>query len=474
MFKYDPQGNLHGFYLVKTNAAYKAIGHADFAPQTDALARAMALGLWKGQALTEDHVKAINDLYSKGQPQPSYLYWELVSAAAEAEVPAVPDFFRVLVLTNRRGAVTLLEGLRALLRRLSDPNQGDEAENRFIARSLGALEAVLDSDDPLGFRELSRLAGAGTAPAPGAEAQPEQAPPPEEETPPENVEDLLAELDSLVGLDKIKTDVRSLINLIKVRKLRQAADLPVPELSLHMVFTGNPGTGKTTVARLLSRLYKAIGVLKKGTLLEVDRAGLVAGYVGQTALKTLEAVKKAQGGILFVDEAYSLVPENAGNDFGQEAISTILKAMEDMREELVVIVAGYPEPMERFISSNPGLESRFGKYFHFEDYTGDELMRIFQLLCKKNKYVLEPEAEEFCRDMFNALYDDRDENFGNARDVRNIFERSVTNQANRLADMEAPSVEDLMAFTKADIVGAPPEEPEKPADEPEQPGEEPK
>ena len=161
------------------------------------------------------------------------------------------------------------------------------------------------------------------------------------------------------------------------------------------------------------------------------------------------------------------MPEGAGNDFGQEAISTILKAMEDMREELVVIVAGYPEPMERFISSNPGLESRFGKYFHFEDYTGEELMRIFQLLCRKNKYELEPEAETFCRDMFNALYQDRDENFGNARDVRNIFERSVANQANRLAAMEAPTKEDLMTFLKEDIVG------EKPAEKAEEKPKEP-
>ena len=460
MFKYEPEANLHGFYLVKTNAVYKTIGHADFAPQTDTLARSLVLGLWKGQTLTEDHVKAVNDLYSKGQPRPSYLYWELVSAVGEADLPPVPDFFRVLVLTNPKAARLLLEGLRALLVRLSDPNRGNEEENRFLAAAMGNLENVLESDDPLGFRELARggdggAGGRGTAPTPqSGEAAPAQEP----EAPPEKLEDLLEELDSLVGLEKIKTDVRSLINLIKVRKLRTEAGLPVPELSLHMVFTGNPGTGKTTVARLLSRLYRSIGVLKKGTLLEVDRSGLVAGYVGQTALKTMDAVKKARGGILFVDEAYSLVPEGAGNDFGQEAISTILKAMEDMREDLVVIVAGYPEPMERFISSNPGLESRFGKYFQFEDYTGEELMRIFQMNCKKNQYILEPEAEDFCRDMFNALYRDRDENFGNARDVRNIFERSVTNQANRLAAMEAPTKDDLMTFLKADIVGEKPEE----------------
>ena len=233
MFKYDPGSNLHGFYLVKTNAVYKAIGHTDFAGQTDSLARSLVLGLWKGQSLTEDHVKAINDLYSKGQPKPSYLYWELVSASGEAELPPVPDFFRVLVLTNPRAARLLTDGLRALLQRLSDPNRGTESENRFLADSIGALESVLNSADPLGFRELSRSdrpAGTGTAPESKAG---ESAEPPAEEEPPEKLEDLLAELDSLVGLEKIKADVRSLINLIKVRKLRVENELPVPELSLH-------------------------------------------------------------------------------------------------------------------------------------------------------------------------------------------------------------------------------------------------
>ena len=463
--------NLHGYYLVKTNAIYKLIGHTDFASQVDRLCRDACLGLWQGQTLTDNHLKAYNALYSKGQKAPSTLYWELVAAENSFPGLGVPDFFRVLVLTRKKAAEELLSFLRDLTRRLSDPDLSIPAETQFIQEMGKLLSAVLNSDDPLGFTALrspDKRAGGSAAsqstagtPAPAGTAD-------GQEQPPEDLDKLLEELDSLVGLTQIKKDVRSLSNLIKVRKLRQAQELKVPELSLHMVFTGNPGTGKTTVARLLARLYRSIGVLSTGTLLEVDRAGLVAGYVGQTALKTMEAVKKARGGILFVDEAYSLVPDGSGtNDFGQEAISTILKAMEDMREELVVIVAGYPEPMERFISSNPGLESRFGKYFHFEDYTGEELMRIFESLCRKNKYELEPEAETFCRDMFNALYQDRDENFGNARDVRNIFERSVANQANRLAAMEAPTKEDLMTFLKEDIVG------EKPAEKAEEKPEEP-
>ena len=457
---------LHGYYLVKTNAIYKLVGHADFASQVDRLCRDACLGLWQGQTLTDSHLKAYNALYSKGQKAPSTLYWELVAAANSFPGLGVPDFFRVLVLTRRKAAEELLNFLRDLMRRLCDPDLSIPAETSFIQEMGKLLSAVLNSDDPLGFTALrgpdKRAGSSAAAQNNTAAAAPAEAA--AQEQPPEDLDKLLEELDSLVGLTQIKKDVRSLINLIKVRKLRQAEELKVPELSLHMVFTGNPGTGKTTVARLLARLYRSIGVLEKGSLLEVDRAGLVAGYVGQTALKTLEAVKKARGGILFVDEAYSLVPDGSGNDFGQEAISTILKAMEDMREDLVVIVAGYPEPMERFISSNPGLESRFGKYFHFEDYNGAELMDIFRLQCRKNQYVPDEETEQFCIEMFNELDENRDDNFGNARDVRNIFERAVANQANRLAAMENPTREDLMKLTKEDVVGAKEEEPEEKPD----------
>ncbi len=457
---------LHGYYLVRTNAIYKLIGHSDFGPQVDRLCRDVCLGLWQGQTLTDDHLKAYNALYSKGRKAPSTLYWELVSAVGSFPGLAVPDFYRVLVLTRKQAAEELLRFLRELMRKLADPDLSVPTETEFMQETGKLLSSVLNSDDPLGFTAL-RSPGksqAGSAAAPSKASAPAAAEEAPAEDPPEDLDKLLEELDSLVGLTQIKKDVRSLINLIKVRKLRQAQELKVPELSLHMVFTGNPGTGKTTVARLLARLYRSIGVLEKGSLLEVDRAGLVAGYVGQTALKTLEAVKKARGGILFVDEAYSLVPDGSGNDFGQEAISTILKAMEDMREDLVVIVAGYPEPMERFISSNPGLESRFGKYFHFEDYNGAELMDIFRLQCRKNQYVPDEETEQFCIEMFNELYENRDDNFGNARDVRNIFERAVANQANRLAAMENPTREDLMKLTKEDVVGAKEEEPEEKPD----------
>ena len=224
-----------------------------------------------------------------------------------------------------------------------------------------------------------------------------------------------------------------------------------PPMSLHLVFLGNPGTGKTTVARLLARLYHAIGVLPKGQLVEVDRSGLVAGFVGQTALKTQEVIQKAIGGVLFIDEAYALVNQDNGNDFGREVIEVLLKNMEDHRKDLVVIVAGYSQLMEKFIHSNPGLESRFNKYFYFEDYDGAQLFTILQSMCVKNGYVLTPEGEALARRELMALYEDRDENFGNARDVRNLFEQAVARQSDRVARLEAPTREQLMALRPEDL-----------------------
>ena len=220
---------------------------------------------------------------------------------------------------------------------------------------------------------------------PRTSAPPEEEPAPAEDKPlpPPDLDQVLAELDALCGLERVKKDVKSLINLVKVQKLRQEQGLPVSPMSLHLVFLGNPGTGKTTVARLLARIYHAIGILSKGQLVEVDRSGLVAGFVGQTAIKTQEAVQKALGGVLFIDEAYALVNQENGNDFGREAIEVLLKNMEDHRDDLIVIAAGYSGLMEKFIHSNPGLESRFNKYFYFEDYTGPQLMEIFQSMCQK-------------------------------------------------------------------------------------------
>ena len=216
-----------------------------------------------------------------------------------------------------------------------------------------------------------------------------------------------------------------------------------------MVFSGNPGTGKTTVARLMARIYHSLGILSKGQLVEVDRSGLVAGYVGQTAIKTSKVLSSALGGVLFIDEAYAL-NGRAENDFGQEAIDTILKAMEDHRDDLVVIVAGYDGLMDDFIHSNPGLESRFNRFLHFDDYTVDEMMQIFESQCKKGCYTLDDAARAEVR-KFIAESNTNSISFGNARGVRNIFEQILVNQANRLAAMESVGREDLMAITLSDV-----------------------
>ena len=301
----------------------------------------------------------------------------------------------------------------------------------------------------------------GTAPAssqekPNAPEAPQAAGgtagPQKEASPPEKLEDLQKELDSYIGLSAVKKEVRNLIDLVKIHQLREKNGLPVTELSLHMVFSGSPGTGKTTIARLMARIFHSLGILSKGQLVEVDRAGLVAGYVGQTALKTKKAVEKALGGVLFIDEAYAL-NSSSGNDFGQEAIDTILKAMEDHRDDLVVIAAGYDELMDRFIHSNPGLESRFNRFLHFEDYSPEELLEIFKMRCGKGCYELEEDAAGLVRDFLRE--ENRDpESFGNARGVRNVFERILVCQASRLAGQGAVTREDLMKLTAADVEAA--------------------
>lgn len=267
----------------------------------------------------------------------------------------------------------------------------------------------------------------------------------------ESLQDYIAELNKLIGLENVKKDVNSLINLVQIRKIRESRGIKQPSMSLHLVFSGNPGTGKTTVARLLSKIYNQIGILTKGHLIETDRSGLVGGYVGQTAIKTKEIIESAQGGILFIDEAYSLT-SNSENDYGHEAIDTILKAMEDNRDDFIVIVAGYTELMDKFLHSNPGLESRFNKFIHFDDYNQDELYDIFMLMANNSNLTVDEAGIKYLKEYFSKLIKNKPSNFANGRAVRNLFEEVLTNQANRLAPKENITDEELNTLTYEDFL----------------------
>jgi hypothetical protein len=409
---------------------------------------------------------------------------------ADAELDAFLDALGprldppLIVTASRLRDGGMLDGRRSWLARPSvlfdllvkaDARNGTRDSHTYYALALrlahvtAALDLVPSPDEIAaidGFRTtmLQALDAAGInrpgqpAPAPGtgpttppAQAA-AQAPATkvEVELPPErSIDDLLAELDRLVGLANVKTEVRRLTSMLQVQQLRSERGLPTMETTKHLVFTGNPGTGKTTVARLLSQIYRAVGVVSKGHLVETDRSKLVAGYVGQTAIKTNDTLTAALGGMCLIDEAYALA-RGGENDFGREAIDTLVKFMEDHRDDLAIVAAGYTEEMADFIDTNPGLKSRFTRTVSFPDYTTDELVTIFVGLGEKQHYFCSDDALEAVRHLVDT--EPRSRGFGNARFVRNLFESAVTMQAMRLAPLTDPSDEQLTTLTAADIV----------------------
>ena len=315
---------------------------------------------------------------------------------------------------------------------------------------IPSLEKEKEQDKPLRPSDQILAGNDGTAASTGNGKTTSDAKP--QEVPKEKLEDLLAELNGYIGLDTVKEEIDTLVHWIQMQQLRKEHDLPTSDLSLHMVFSGNPGTGKTTIARFLSKIFHSLGILSRSQLVEVDRGDLVAGYVGQTAIKTKDCINKAMGGVLFIDEAYALT--NRGeNDYGAEAVDTLLKAMEDHRDDLIVIVAGYIEPMEKFLHSNPGLESRFNRFIDFPDYTLDELMGIFDMRMNKAGYTMGDEARAALRQKIDIERVDV-KGFGNARGVRNLFETIIARQADRLGETEGEITRDmLMELTVADVTG---------------------
>ncbi len=350
-------------------------------------------------------------------------------------------------------------------------------EAMTLAHTVASLDDYPSDDELQAIVEFQRLlmaalpsskdraAKAEGSPTPAAERG-EEVEPDQPDTPAEPLEDLMEELEELIGLSAVKEEVRLLTALLRVQKMRLDRDLPVVDNTKHLIFSGNPGTGKTTVGRLLARIYRSLEVVERGQLVEVDRSGLVAGFVGQTAAKVSAVFDRADGGVLLIDEAYSLT-RGGEKDFGREAIDAVVKNVEDRRDSMVVILAGYPKEMAELVATNPGFGSRFPKTIHFPDYDNEELVAILKLISESGTYHLTDEAEEAASAWFGAH--DRGHGFGNGRLARNLFEAAVSRHATRLVDIEAPTDDQLTTLEAADIAAVPTELDREQGTEPEIP-----
>lgn len=432
----------------------------------DSYCRTCALYLWNtfdvNLSVCTD---GINELYAEDKHKRTYTTNQVAGAlnklAQKQYILPVPEFFENIVAQDRIDGTNYSRKLASCLSlvfisfALIDGNVTAE-EAKMITKLRGDLIACCDKNkiaayadtiDIADFVDSDPVKPAAVAPVYKQSAPKKKAP---AETKPKKQDDPMAELNKLIGLSAAKQSINELRDFAKIQQARKNRGLPVSDISYHLVFTGNPGTGKTTVARLVAQIYKELGLVSKGHLVEASAKDLVAGYVGQTAIKTGEVINEALGGVLFIDEAYALVDTN-GQGYGQEAINTILKEVEDHRDDLAVIVAGYSEPMEKFIRSNPGLKSRFNRFVHFDDFAPEELFEIFQSLCKKNAYTTDEKASEIIKEHLTALSKSVGDDFANARTVRNFFETVIAKQATRISSEKDPSTEMLSTITEADV-----------------------